>query len=157
MGADSSYIKPSLYVRNVGGLEDFLKNMGESSCKFLSYVAIAEKFTGHCFDLVAEASRAVDSNWIYYNKKNPNDVKNFFVNDGVAILRAMTGVPWVETQVSTLPAVPPKYYIEGWGYQNPTKGHITHFKLPDWDPLLASVTVKVGKIEKYCLLTPLAA
>lgn len=116
-----------------------IKNLYETGCYFLCICKIAEEITSKNVDIINTALYAQDKAWVD---------EDFTVNNPEALLSYLTGKKVKVTKSETLPNGT-KYYVEKW--YNPKTGYC-HFRLPKWDSLKDSVTVKNGSIESYRLL-----
>lgn len=150
-------VSVGLSFRTIRGLEDFLGSLGSESCKFLCYLVIAEDESGSRFDLVAEAVAAIARGDLYYNWNDPKDAKNCTVLDGLSLLKHLTGKNWKEERIATnAKTTTLKNVIFHWQRVAKTASGskaYNHFTLPDWDPLLASVTVGQGGVVEHCNLS----
>jgi hypothetical protein len=119
---------------------------GEAACYALGIIEIANRFNKQEMPVMETLIKAIDSKYIYYNWKNVSDNDNFTVLDPARFLALMTCQPW---QVEKVPfdyaPKPGEYVIDRWERQLTGKT-IGHFRLPDWDSLADSQTVRYGKI-----------
>lgn len=128
------------------GIQTFMAEAGESACYALDIVKIAERVTGKEIDPLAALYGAISSGFIHYNESDQNDNDNLFVRDPAAFLSSLTGSRWtVEKAGSDYQARPGEYVVDRWERVR-TGTVIGHFRLPDWDSLADSQTVKYGKI-----------
>ena len=120
------------------GLQNTLiKNMAEYGCYFISLCRVCELETNNDVDLIMAAQYALAKGYIK---------KDFTVIDPANFLSDMLDKK-VEVTVSTeKPKEDATYYVECW--RNERTGY-THFKLPYFDSLLDSITVKEGDIVSY--------
>jgi hypothetical protein len=129
------------------GIQTFLQEAGESACYALSIIKIAERITGRSIEPVTALVDGIEKKHIRYNWNDQHDGDNFFVADPAALLSALTGKPVTvrkETNINRGPA-PGEYIVQCWERQAVGKT-ITHFRLPDWDSLKDSQTVKYGRV-----------
>jgi hypothetical protein len=119
---------------------------GEAACYALDILEIAERVNGGPLDVLASLSRGIDRGFIHYNEKDPNDNDNFFVEDPAAFLSMLTGGRWTveKAEPGYIPA-PGEYVVDRW--ERVRTGAVTgHFRLPDWDSLQDSMTVRYGAL-----------
>ena len=128
------------------GIQTFFKDAGEASCYALCIIKLAERITGKHIEPIDALLKGIEPRSIYYNYKAPDDPNNFFVNDPAAFLRLLTGKRVTVRKSDDTNYMPGlnEYIVERW--ERPTPKMIySHFKLPDWDSLRNSQTVKLGK------------
>jgi hypothetical protein len=129
------------------GIQTFFQEAGQAACYALSIIKIAERITGQIIDPFAALVDGIEKRHIRYNWNNQDDGDNFFVADPAALLSALTGRPVTvrkKTNINRGPA-PREYIVQCWERQAVGKT-ITHFRLPDWDSLKDSLTVKNGRV-----------
>lgn len=123
------------------GIQTILGRCGESGCKFLSLLSIAEESSGNCIDLIYAIRVCQAKKWL---------TADFTVKDNLAILEHFTGYRW--TREGLLPSLPSvirdNQYTEVAYHLN-----FTHFRRRYFDTLINSSTVKYGKIEGYYIYT----
>jgi len=127
-------------------IQTFFAEAGESACYALDIIKIAEIYTRREFDPIIALQRGIETGYIKYDPQNPQDNDNFYVSDPASYLGLLTGELWSVTKEA--PDYIPKltdWVVERW---ERTRGQVTtsHFRLPDWDSLYDSQTVKYGKI-----------
>lgn len=129
------------------GIQTFLIGAGQASCYALCIAKLAERITGKDVDPLEALLRGIEQYCFHYNFEDPDDPRNFFVNDPAAFLRALTGKYVTVRKVDDTSYQPAasEYIVERWERPTP-KMVYSHFKLPDWDSLRYSQTVKYGKI-----------
>jgi len=128
------------------GIQTFLSEAGESACYALDIIEISERFNGVHKDPVESLFYGISLGLIHYNERDPNDNDNFFVRDPAAFLSRLTGANWTaEKAEPNYKERPGEYIVERWERIR-TGSVIGHFRLPDWDSLSDSQTVKYGKI-----------
>jgi hypothetical protein len=128
------------------GIQTLLWEAGEAACYALDILEIAERELVHKLDPIVALCCGIEQGYIYYNEQDPNDNDNFFVKNPPALLAMLTGGQW--TVKKTGPDYIPskgEYVVERWERIR-TGAIIGHFRLPDWDSLFNSQTVKYGKI-----------
>jgi hypothetical protein len=131
----------------VPGIQTFFKAAGEAACYALCIIRLAEKITCKSIEPIEALIIGIKHLAVYYNWENPDDGDNFFVNAPDAFLGMLTGKHITVRKVDNIGYQPAlnEYIVERW--ERPTPKMIyAHFKLPDWDSLYNSQTVKYGKI-----------
>jgi hypothetical protein len=132
------------------GIQTLMAEAGEAACYALCIIEIAERVTGQHIDCMQEIIRAIDKKYIYYNWKNASDNDNFTVLKPAEWLSEMSSYridrKWlVEKAPAAYTAREGEYVVDRWERQ--ATGKTTgHFRLPDWDSLADSQTVKYGHI-----------
>jgi hypothetical protein len=128
------------------GIQTLLGEAGEAACYALDILEIAERVRGRPLEPIDALYRGIDRGYIRYNEKDPNDNDNFFVEDPVALLALLAGGRWTVEKVGPdyIPRLD-EYVVDRWERVR-TSAVIGHFRLPDWDSLHDSMTVRYGKI-----------
>jgi hypothetical protein len=129
------------------GVQTFFQEAGEAACYALAVIKLAERVTGRDFDPFTELLRGIQSGFIHYNWNDRNDTNNFYVSDPAGLFFLLTGKPAVvrkEADTAYAPG-PGEYIVQCWERQSVGK-LITHFRLPDWDSLVHSLTVQHGRL-----------
>ena len=128
------------------GIQTLLSEAGESACYALDIIEIGERISGKGTDLIDTLYQAFTKGYVYYNEKDPNDNDNFFVKNPAGLLSLVTGGRWDAAKVNAdYTPKPGEYVVDYWERQAAGKT-IGHFRLPDWDSLADSQTVKYGRI-----------
>jgi hypothetical protein len=133
------------------GIQTFLAEAGEAGCYALCILEIAQREHGlrsvaAINNVLAALNMAIDRGHIYYNENDPNDNDNFFVKDPAAMLSWFTMRRWTVDKVGPdYQSEPGERIVERWERVK-TGTVISHFRLPDWDSLHDSQTVRYGKI-----------
>jgi len=128
------------------GIQTFLERAGESSCYALDIIQIAEREIGGPIDPVRALEDGIEHGFIRYNWDNPADEWNFFVDYPDHFLSLLAGGVWrVSKEAGDYLPHPGERVVERWERVK-TGATIGHFKLPDWDSLFDSQTVKYGKL-----------
>lgn len=133
-------------------IQSFLKSIGDNGCFFLCLLKTAYDIKGKDFMSLTmiELYRLVDElqlrKLIQVDMKNLKDEDNFFVLNSCELLSQVSGknIRYKKIQGDELRGYKRKpncHYIEEWKWKC-----YSHFKLPHFDPLQASQTVKNGKI-----------
>lgn len=126
------------------GIQTFLDEGGDAACYALDILKIAEKITNFKIDVIETLCVCIEKKFIYYNWENAADNDNFFVKLPAEMLSFLVGKTYTvskETAEYVLKAG--EYAVDYWQKPDLSPGH---FRLPDWDSLKNSKTVKVGKI-----------
>jgi hypothetical protein len=128
------------------GIQTFFGEAGEAGCYAFDIAEIAERVIGIDLDPVKAIYRGIERGYIHYNEKDPNDNDNFFVENPPAFLAMLAGEKWtVEKTGPDYRPKPGEYVVDRWERVR-TGTVIGHFRLPDWDSITNSQTVKYGKI-----------
>jgi len=128
------------------GIQSYFQAAGEAACYALSIIKLAEQISGLPLDPYQSLLAGTNSGCVTYNKENPADPDNFYVADPEGFLRRLAGVTaTVRKEAADYRPAPDEYIIQCWERQVTGKT-ITHFRLPDWDSLADSQTVKYGRI-----------
>lgn len=124
--------------------KDELSKMGDYGCLFLCLCSIAEEYNESTHsrfrvDIIADYLACRENGWI-------DD--EFYVLDGTAVLKHLTGAEWTRSVVKSLPEniAGGTYTVERW--HNPSTG-FTHFRRRWGDTLAFSNTVLNGHLEAY--------
>lgn len=134
----------------IEAIQTFLAECGESACYALDIIKLAERTTGKRLDVIETLISCIKKGFIYYNWKNPDDNENFFVVAPDRMLSYLTGAHYTVRKYTANEYVqlPGDLIVERW--ERKRVGVTTgHFKLPDWDSLLHSQTVKYGTLVSY--------
>jgi hypothetical protein len=128
------------------GIQTLLGEAGEAACYALDILEIAERERGKKLDVMDALLRGIECGYIYYNEEDPDDNNNYFVEDPAMLLAMLAGGRWMVEKVGPdyRPA-PGEHVVDRWERVK-TGAVIGHFRLPDWDSLSNSMTVKYGKI-----------
>jgi hypothetical protein len=128
------------------GIQTLLGEAGEAACYALDILEIAERVCGRKLDTLDTLCWGIERGYIHYNEKDPNDNDNFFVENPPALLSMIVGGKWtVEKTGPSYTPRPGEYVVDRWERVK-TGTVIGHFRLPDWDSLHDSMTVRYGKI-----------
>ena len=126
------------------GVQTFCQEIGEAACYALQLIYVAEKRTGKSFRLIETLDTLIECGYIYYNRQNQNDNKNFYVSNPEACISYLTGQKCtVVHSDADYKAKENEYVIERWERET-TKGKYGHFRSAEWDSLADSQTVKYG-------------
>jgi len=128
-------------------IQTFFQKAGEAACYAFCVVKIAEKITGKAIEPLDALLKGIAYNYIYYNWENHDDPDNFYVKNPEQFLRLLTGkrVTVIKTDSVNYQPASNEYIVERW--ERPTAKMVySHFRLPYWDSLYDSQTVKYGKI-----------
>jgi len=139
------------------GIQTFLEEGGDAACYALDILKISEGITGFKIDVIETLCACIEKKFIYYNWQNPADDNNFFVNDPAAMLSFLVGKEYTVTKEAADYAVKSinEWIVERW--ERVKVGSVVgHFRLPNWDSLRDSQTVKFGKIASKRVFKPKA-
>ncbi len=128
-------------------IQTFCGEIGESACYALSLIKVAENITGRNYNVIECLDAAITKGYIYYNRKDPNDNDNFYVQQPEQFVKMLTGRKLSVRHDAANPIIETdkEYVIQRW--ERVQTGITTaHFRLPDWDPVFDSQTVKHGRI-----------
>jgi hypothetical protein len=128
------------------GIQTIMAEVGEAACYALDIAEIANRINKQETPVMETLIKAIDSGYIYYNWSNISDNDNFTVLKPAEWLSQLTSEKWsVEKVPADYAPKPGEYVVDRWERQVTGKT-IGHFRLPDWDSLADSQTVKYGKI-----------
>ena len=82
----------------VNNIQNLILKMGESGCFYLCYVKIAERNMRKNIDIIEKAYENIAEGNIYFNFKNINDPKNFYIESAEGLLYNLTGRRWRVTK-----------------------------------------------------------
>jgi hypothetical protein len=126
------------------GIQTFFGEIGEAACYALDIIQIAIEETGRNMDPVTMLDLGIHLDFIHYTAPDDND--NFFVNDPAVFLTTISGIDWTMSKESAdYVAKPGERVVERWE-RKVTGSTIGHFRLPEWDSLADSKTVKFGQL-----------
>lgn len=128
------------------GIQTFLSEAGEAACYALDIIQIASELTGRNISPLEMLELGIHLGVIYYNQADQDDNDNFFVKAPARFLTIITGVAWdVEHVGADYQPAPGEHVVERWERKTPS-GSFNHFRLPHWDSLADSKTVRFGAI-----------
>jgi hypothetical protein len=128
------------------GIQSFLLSAGESSCYALDIIRIGEMELGGDIPVIEALTDGIKKGCIYYNWENSEDNDNFYVGDPGRFLSLLAGGKWVVTKEGPdYQPRPGEHVVQRWERQK-TGTTIGHFRLPNWDSLADSKTVKFGRL-----------
>ena len=112
----------------------------------MDIIKLAEMQTGKEFGVIETLTLCIDKGFIYYNFNNQNDDNNFFVKNPDKMLTFLTDIAWsVSKEPATYRLALGEWEIDRW--ERVKTGVTTgHFRLPEWDSLQDSQTVKFGNL-----------
>lgn len=125
--------------------QSFMKAIGEWGCYALCIINIAEEVTGLHYNTLQKLEEGIDKGYIYFNKNNYYDPKNFDIDEPALFLSMLTGTRWSVRKESDILYKPKKdeYVVERWernGY-----GHFARTKA-GYNSLQDSKCVTLGKL-----------
>jgi hypothetical protein len=128
------------------GIQSFLAEAGEAACYALVIVEIAERENGGHIDLMRAVLDGIDRGYIRYNWTDRADPWNFFVDFPELFLSILTGKVWkVTKEAADYVKRPGEHVAQRWEWKK-TGNELAHFRLPDWDSVTDSQTVRYGQI-----------
>lgn len=128
------------------GFQTFLDVAGDAACYALDIIQLAIYETAKNLDPITALEAGIVRGFISYNQYNPDDNDNFFVTDPASYLALLTGQKWtVSHEPAGYVAAPGELVVERWE-RKVTGSTISHFRLPDWDSLADSKTVRYGAL-----------
>jgi hypothetical protein len=126
------------------GIQTFLAEAGEAACYALDIIQIASEESKKILDPISMLEIGIHIGMIHYGTPDDND--NFFVKDPALFLTTISGDEWTVTKESAdYIAQPGERVVERWE-RKVTGSTIGHFRLPEWDSLVDSKTVKYGQL-----------
>jgi hypothetical protein len=128
------------------GIQTFLDEAGDAACYAIDIVKIAERFLCREIDVVTALEAGINYGFVHYNWNNPADNDNFFVKQPAELLGFLTSRKWtVRKEMPDYVPQPGELVVQRWERKR-TGSTIGHFRLPDWDSLVASQTVRYGEL-----------
>jgi len=123
------------------GIQSFMATVGDSGCYALAIMQLAE-----VSDPISTLMEAIDKRFIKFNYNDYDDDDNMYVMAPAEMLSWLTGKKWTVTKESaTYVPRPGELVVNRW--ERVKTGAVTaHFRLPVWDSLVDSQTVKYGTI-----------
>lgn len=130
----------------IQGIQNFMAEAGEAGCYVLCLASVTEEDIKKDLDIFRAMLIGVDGGAVYYNYKNANDNRNFYVEDAEKFLNLIAGGKWeVRKEGPHYQPLRSEYEITRWERVK-TGATSGHFNRPNWEPYLGSLTVKYGKI-----------
>lgn len=128
------------------GIQSFMASAGETACYALCVIRIAEIETGREIDPIRAMQQGIDKGHISFDWEDYNNGYNFFMHDPAAFLRMLTEDSWTARHdTADYKSKMGEYVVQRWERQTTGKT-FAHFRLPDWDSLHNSQTVRLGRI-----------
>ncbi len=128
------------------GIQTFFAEVGEAACYALDIIQIAIEETGRAMEPVTALNIGINRGDIYYNRQDPNDNRNFYVDHPEHFLGRLAGGVW------TVDKTGPEYIakageriVDRWE-RDKAGATLSHFRLPHWDSIQQSLTVAKGKL-----------
>jgi hypothetical protein len=127
------------------GIQTFFAEAGEAACYALDIIQIAIEETGKKLDPVEMLELGIHIGFIHYGA--PDDPDNFYVRDPALFLTTIAGIEFsCNKEKADYVAKPGERVVERWE-RIAYGAKIGHFRLPHWDSLVDSKTVKMGQLE----------
>jgi len=121
------------------GIQSFLYDVGTDGCYALCILQLANASP----DRLEEA---INKRFIKFNYNDYNDNDNMYVMAPAEMLTWLTGKKWTLTkEAANYQVKPSELVVERWERVK-TGATIGHFRLPTWDPISDSVTVRLGTL-----------
>ena len=125
--------------------QSFCKAIGDYGCYALCIINIAEEVTGLRYNILQKLEEGIDKGYIYFNKNNYYDPKNFDIDEPALFLSMLTGTRWSVRKETDILYKPKKdeYIVERWernGY-----GHFARTR-NGYNSLQDSKCVTLGKL-----------
>ena len=133
------------------GIQSFFLAAGKNGCYCFCIIKIAERILKAELDPQSALQAGIDNKFIRVNEKNYSQGDNFYVLEPAKFLTYLSG--WkcdVKKENPEYKAKQGETVVECWE----CNGRV-HFRLPDWDPLENSQTVKYGKVKSLRVFYPL--
>jgi hypothetical protein len=128
------------------GIQSFLLSAGEAACYALDIIQIAERELGGELDPIAALEDGIEHGYIRYRWDDPRHPDNWYVDFPASFLALLIGEEWsVSKEGPDYRPRPGEHVVQRWERQT-TAGTIGHFRLPDWDSLVDSRTVRDGRV-----------
>jgi len=123
------------------GIQSFLLEAGMDGCYALAIMQLAD-----VTDPITTLIQAIDKRFVKFNYNDYNDNDNMFVMAPAEMLSWLTGKVWsVTKEAATYVPRPGELVVDRW--ERVKTGVTTgHFRLPNWDSLVNSQTVRYGAI-----------
>lgn len=127
-------------------IQSFMQSAGEYGCYALSIIKLAEMENGEHIDLIVALESGIDKKYIKFNYDDYNDPDNFYVLYAHKFLSLLTNQVWImRHERADYKPKQGEYIIQRWERATTGKTY-SHFRLPEWDSLADSQTVKYGKL-----------
>lgn len=134
------------------GIQTFLEEAGEAACYALSIIQLGRP-DDHDMT-ISLLIGAINNGYIHYSWDNPDDPDNMYVSQPEKMLAWLTGKVWtVRKEAPEYQLKPGELVVQRWERVSTGKV-IGHFRLPDWDSLVNSQTVRLGKIVSLRVFAP---
>ena len=136
------------------GIQTFFSEAGEAACYGFALGNVAEEYLKSEIDPDRALMAGIEEGFIHYSWDNPDDSDNFYVDHPEGFLKYLTGRKWtVRKEGPDYQPKPGEYLIQR--YERTQTGQVIgHFRRPNWDSLVNSVTVRCGQIvsTRVCAL-----
>lgn len=129
----------------ISGIQSLFSSAGKSACYFLAILELAERVSKKHFDFFAVLDYAAAKGYVKLDKTNYYASDNFYMNNPAGLLSFLTGKTYTATKENAnYKAKEGELVVELYEFQS-----LTHFRLPDWDSLQASVVVNKGSLTGF--------
>ena len=130
----------------IRGVQSFMAAAGDTACYALCIVWIAEIENNRDIDPVRAMLDGIREGYIRFNWDDMSDGWNFYIDWPAQFLRMMTGKRWdIRHDAHDYRKRLGEHVVQRWERET-TDRTFSHFRLPDWDPLINSQTVRYGRI-----------
>lgn len=132
------------------GIQSFFLSAGNNGCYCFCIIKIAERILKNDIDPLAALRSGIDNGFIDVAERDYANINNFYVRDPAKFLEYLSG--WkcgVRKEGVDYKPKDDEIIVECW-----ERNRVTHFRLPDWDPLQNSQTVKYGKVKSLRVFYP---
>lgn len=128
------------------GIQSFLISAGDNACYALDIIKLAEEVLNQHIDIIVALESGIDKKYIKFNYDDYNDPDNFYVLYAHKFLSLLTNQVWImRHERADYKPKQGEYIIQRWERVTTGKTY-SHFRLPEWDSLADSQTVKYGKL-----------
>lgn len=129
----------------IEGVQSFMTSAGDTACYALCVVKIAEMENERDIDVVRAMIDGIREKHIRFSWDDFTDGWNFFMDRPHRFLSMMTGGSWsVRHEAADYVAKIGEYLVQRWERKTVDRT-FSHFRLPNWDPLINSRTVQFGR------------
>lgn len=135
-------------IKEVKALQDLAYCVGQWGCYLICLCSIAEEITGREVDVLKAAKELIDIKAVDYDWARPKAYRNcMYVLDANKVLSHLGCDGYYIDKQGELPkGYDGKYVVRH------TFNGMTHFTLPDYDPMTMNPVVASGRITAYYLV-----
>lgn len=131
-------------------IQSFFLSAGSFACYAFCIIRLAEKITGTDIDVMSALQAGIDKGFIRFDEDCLSSPNNFYVLEPAKFLEYLSG--WkcnVKKEAVDYKPKDGELCVQCW-----KRLKSTHFRLPDWDPLENSQTVKYGALDSLRVFYP---